>query len=96
MSAESRHNRQAVYNSKYHLVVATKYPKKCINQNILSDLKEIGNRLLESKGCNLIEFNGEADHIHLLLETSPQVQLSLLVNILKTVTSRLIRKKHSE
>lgn len=96
MSTELKNNRHAVYNLKYHLVVATKYRKKCINQDILSDLKEICNRLLENKGCNLIEFNGEADHIHLLVETMPQVQLSLLVNSLKTVTSRLIRKKHSE
>lgn len=96
MSTELKNNRHAVYHSKDHLVVVTKYRKKCINRDILSDLKEICNRLLENKGCNLIEFNGGADHMHLLLETPPQVQLSLLVNSLKTVTSRLIRKKYSE
>ena len=48
------------------------------------------------KNGTLIEFNGEPDHVHLLFEVPPQVELSKLVNTLKTVSSRLVRKKHSE
>ncbi|MCG8512808.1 MAG: IS200/IS605 family transposase [Halanaerobiales bacterium] len=93
---ELKKNRHAVFSLMYHLVVVTKYRKKCIRGKMLNELEEICQRLLADKGCNLIEFNGEIDQIHLLIETPPQVQLSLLVNSLKTVTSRLIRKKHSE
>ena len=93
---ELKKNRHAVFSLMYHLVVVTKYRKKCISEKMLNQLAEICQRLLADKGCNLIEFNGEADQIHLLIETPPQIQLSLLVNSLKTVTSRLIRKKHRE
>ncbi len=41
----------------------------------------------------LIEFNGEADHIHVLFQYTPQIQLSKLVNNLKTVSSRYLRKE---
>jgi putative transposase len=40
----------------------------------------------------LIEFNSEPDHVQLLLETHPKIDLSKLVNNLKTVSSRLIRR----
>jgi putative transposase len=47
---------------------------------------------LEKWSCELIEFNGEADHVHLLIQTNPTVELSKLINNLKTVSSRLIRR----
>lgn len=89
-------NRHSIYNLKYHLVVITKYRHKCINRDILDDLKEIFKNIIEGKNGTVIEFNGETDHIHLLFEIPPQVELAKLVNSLKSVSSRLIRKKHSE
>jgi putative transposase len=40
----------------------------------------------------VVEFNGEPDHVHLLIDYNPKVQISKFVNNLKTVSSRLIRK----
>lgn len=45
---------------------------------------------------DVIEFSGEADHIHVLLEMHPNIQPSKLINSIKTVSSRLIRKDHSD
>ncbi|QSZ28413.1 IS200/IS605 family transposase [Aceticella autotrophica] len=78
------------------LVVVTKYRHKCLTKEILNRLKEIIENLFSKWKCILIEFNGEADHIHILFEAPPQVQLSKLINNLKTVTARLIRKEYSE
>lgn len=39
-----------------------------------------------------MEFNGEADHVHALVELPPNLDLSRFVNNLKTTTSRLIRR----
>jgi len=50
-------------------------------------------RLLEDNDCSLIEFNGESDHIHALIELNPSIQPSKLINTLKTVTSRLSKKE---
>lgn len=43
--------------------------------------------------AHLKEFNGEGDHVHLLVEYPPKVSVTKLVNSLKGVSSRLIRKK---
>jgi hypothetical protein len=42
-------------------------------------------------GARLVEANGEDDHVHLLIEYPPTVQLSKLVNSLKGVSSRMLR-----
>ena len=83
-----------VYDIKFHLVLVTKYRRKCITKKLLIFLEEHFERLLKKWGCQLHEFNGESDHIHLLISLNPNVQPSKLVNNLKTVTSRLVRKAH--
>lgn len=41
--------------------------------------------------AELVEFNGEHDHVHLLVQYPPTVQLSVLVNSLKGVSARHLR-----
>jgi len=53
-------------------------------------------RLLERWGCERGEFNGEPDHVHPLLRLHPAVKPSSLVNNLKTVSSRLLRRDHGK
>ena len=96
MNTEFKKNIHSIYNLTYHLVVITKYRRKCINKEVLEDLKEISKRLLSVKGGSVLEVNGEEDHLHILFECPPQVELAKLVNTFKTVSSRLIRKKHSD
>ena len=50
----------------------------------------------EAWGGRLLEVNGEADHIHLLLELPPTVALADFVNALKTGTSRRLRNEFKE
>jgi putative transposase len=85
-----------VFNLYYHLVIVTKYRRKCITAPMLAKLKLICDQLTKKWGGELVEFNGEADHLHLLLALNPKVAPSVFVNNLKTVTSRLIRKEFSE
>ncbi|NJR54692.1 MAG: IS200/IS605 family transposase [Acaryochloris sp. CRU_2_0] len=84
------------YNIHFHLVACTKYRRKCITQPMLDRLREIFSQTLQKWEGELIEFNGEADHVHLLMSVNPKVQPSKLVNNLKTVSSRLIRKEFAE
>ena len=42
--------------------------------------------------AELVEFDGEDDHVHLLVNYPPKVALSIFVNSLKGVSSRLLRK----
>jgi putative transposase len=81
-----------VFSLTYHLVLVTKYRRKVITKDMLDRLHEIFDATLQKWKCELIEFNGEADHVHLLLSVNPNVTPSILVNNLKTVSSRLIRR----
>jgi putative transposase len=40
-----------------------------------------------------VEFDGEDEHVHLLVHYPPKVSFSALVNSLKGVSSRMIRQK---
>ena len=89
-------NRHSVYSLKYHLVVITKYRKKCLTNDLRVELKKIFTRLLKKKNGEVLEFGGEEDHIHILFEIPPQIKLSQQVNTLKTVSSRLINRDHRD
>lgn len=84
-----------VFSLHFHLVLVTKCRRKAITKEMLERLRAIFQETLEKWHSELIEFNGEEDHIHLLFRTPPTVQLSKLVNNLKTVSSRLIRRDFS-
>jgi REP element-mobilizing transposase RayT len=47
--------------------------------------------ILGSWRCSLIEFGGEEDHVHLLIDIHPALKLSALINNLKSASSRRIR-----
>lgn len=83
---------RSVSDLKAHLVLTVKYRRKALTAEMLQHLKATACRTLSKWECELIEFNGETDHVHILFRYYPQVQLSKLVNNLKTVTSRLLRK----
>jgi putative transposase len=44
--------------------------------------------------AELVEFDGEDDHVHLLVNYPPKVSVSSLVNSLKGVSSRMVRQKN--
>ncbi|PCS22601.1 Mobile element protein [Candidatus Enterovibrio escicola] len=76
------------------MVFVTKYKRKVFNDDILNQLKIILEETCQDFEVNLTEFNGEKDHVHLLVEYPPKVQLSKLINLLKGVSSRLMRKEY--
>ena len=90
--AYKSHSR-AVSDLKAHLVLTTKHRRKVITAPMLIRLGEIFEQLCLKWGCQIVEFNGEADHVHLLFSFYPQMQLSKFVNNLKTVSSIYIRKE---
>jgi putative transposase len=83
-----------VFSLQFQLVLVTESRRKAITKGMLERLRVIFLETLEKWRCELIEFNGEADHVHLLIKTNPAVQLSKLINNLKTVSSRLIRRDY--
>lgn len=80
----------------YHLVLVTKFRAPSLNGEILERMWEIVKQLLYKWECDLIEFGGESDHVHILFESHPSLELSKLVNNIKTVTSRRLRSEYSK
>ena len=75
-----------------HLVFVTKYRRKVFTQAILHDLRRVFASVCIDFESALIEFDGEDDHFHLLVNYPPKVSVSTLVNSLKGVSSRMIRQ----
>ncbi|MDQ3459253.1 MAG: IS200/IS605 family transposase [Deinococcota bacterium] len=86
----------SVFRLYYHLVLVTKYRRKALSGDMLKSAEEIVTRLCESWEYELVELSGEADHLHILFEAHPGMELAKFVNNLKTVTSRLLRRDYGE
>ena len=76
-----------------HLVFVTKYRRGVFTKEILDDLRPILSSVCADFEAELVEFDGEEDHVHLLVNYPPKVAVSTLVNSLKGVSSRMIRQK---
>ena len=92
-STNLRRGRTCVFLMHIHLVFVTKYRRKIFNKKILNNLKTIFENVCTDFESQLIEFDGEGDHVHLLINYPPKICISKLVNSLKGVSSRLIRKE---
>ena len=77
-----------------HLVFVTKYRREVFTKEILDDLRPLFAGICADFESELVAFDGEDDHVHLLVNYPPKVAVSNLVNSLKGVSSRMIRKKN--
>jgi putative transposase len=92
-SMDLRRGRTCVFMMHVHLVFVTKYRRKVFTKEILDDLNLIFSHVCHRFQSDLVECEGEHDHVHLLINYPPTCPVSRLVNSLKGVSSRLIRKK---
>lgn len=79
-----------------HLVFVTKFRHPVFTDVHLTRMEEVMRAVCDDFGATLVEFNGEAEHVHLLVEYPPKVAAANLVNSLKGVSSRLMRRDHPE
>ena len=93
-STEIRHGRHCVFALHVHLVFVTKFRRGVFTAEVLADLRGVFGSVCADFGADLVEFDGEDDHVHLLVNYPPRVAVSALVNSLKGVSSRMIRRKN--
>jgi len=94
MSNRLRKGKQSVTALYSHLVFVTKYRQPLFDSDGLETLKLAFESVARKMDFKLVEFNGESDHVHLLVEYPPKLSVSTLVNHLKGVSSRMFRKKY--
>lgn len=85
----------AVFKLLYQLIFVTKYRHRCITGEMLARLTQIMRETLPRWECSLIDMDGEADHVHLVFDAHPSLDLSILIGNLKSVSSRHIRREYA-
>ncbi|MBL1100607.1 IS200/IS605 family transposase [Streptomyces coffeae] len=88
-----RRSNHVVSATHVHLVFATKCRQGVFNDEMLARCEEIMRKVCEDFEAELKEFNGERDHVHLLINYPPKVAVSKLVNSLKGVSARRMRQE---
>jgi putative transposase len=90
---EVRRGAHVIYDLQAHLVFVTKYRRGVFTPEMLERCEEIMRNVCADFGAELSEFDGERDHVYLLVRYPPKVALSRLVNSLKGVSSRYLRQE---
>lgn len=86
----------SVYLLQYHIVIVTKYRNPVLQGDIKENVYKTIRDTLDMFGCTLKEINGEADHVHLLIETPPDIKLNTLIQTLKIRSARFARRDYPE
>ncbi|WP_237385136.1 IS200/IS605 family transposase [Xenorhabdus sp. Sc-CR9] len=87
--------RHSVSKLVVHLVFTTKYRRKIFTGVMIEQLKEAFESACVKLECQLIEMDGEQDHVHLLISYPPKLSISVIVNNLKAVSSRMLRLQNT-
>jgi putative transposase len=90
-----RRGRHVVSALHAHLVFVTKYRRNVLTGEMIAYLAVVFGKVCEDFETTLVEFNGEDDHVHLLVEYPPKVPIAALVNSLKGVSARRLRQRYA-
>jgi putative transposase len=91
---EWRTGRYCVYKNNVHLVFVTKYRRGVFTQEILLRIKALFGETCEQMDVELIEFGGEDDHVHILVNVPPKLAIANLVGKLKGKSSYFLRREY--
>ena len=83
--------RHSVYSLTVHLVFVTKRRGKVFNDAHLQFIESLMDKVCDDFECELLEFNGEEDHVHLLVSYPPK--LALLTGLLDYPTTCCVLAK---
>lgn len=91
-----RTGRSCVFKNFVHLVFVTKYRRGVFTDPMLKRLEIIFSETCEQMNAELLEFNGEKDHVHLMLSCPPKLALANLTGKLKGKSSYFLRREYWE
>lgn len=87
-----------VYSLNYHMIFVVKYRKQIFTDetNIVNDTKNMIEKIASDFDVTIIQQECGVDHIHILFEAKPTLDITKFINILKGHSSRFLRKEYSE
>ncbi len=83
-----RRGRNSVTDLKAHVICVTKYRRGVFDSASLDLIEKSFRSVAEKMNFQILEFNGEEDHVHALIEYPPKLSISEIVNAIKGVSSR--------
>ena len=89
-------NRHSCFLLQYHLVLITRYRHPVIRDSIEQWLKDYTQTYFTERDCIIHAFECMPDHIHILFDAPPQINLADFINAYKSASSRHIRKNFEE
>ena len=95
MSSVKR-TRHTVYDLKYHLVWVPKYRKMLLKGKLAERLKEIFKEIAERYEFEIDTAEVKEDHVHLFLVAPPRYSPSRIVQIIKSVSAKIVFKEFLE
>lgn len=85
------------YDIHYHLVIVMKYRKKIlIEESYIQFLCNTIEEIAERYAYEIEEVGSDGDHVHILLQASPKNSPSQIMNIIKSITARMMFKEFPE
>lgn len=93
---EIKKGRGYVYSIQYHVVWCVKYRRKVLTPKIEKSLIAILRKIARENEFAILECNGDLDHIHLLIDCSPQHYIPNIMKALKGVSARLLMKEYGD
>lgn len=92
--AEVYSGRGYVYSLQYHIVWCVKYRHKILNGVLENRLVELLKQIAADNNFTILEVNSDLDHIHLLIDCTPQHYIPNIIKALKGVSARLLMKEY--
>ncbi len=87
-----RRGSHSVFSVRLHFVFVTHYRRKVITAPMLERLREMFWQVCKTMDCELLEFSGEADHVHALVDFHPKNSISAVAGSLKSASARTMKK----
>lgn len=86
-------NAHSVFLLHYHLILVVKYRRQVFTDEISERAKEIFSYIAPSYKIELVEWNHDKDHVHILFKGQPKTEMSKFINAYKSASSRLLKKE---
>lgn len=86
-------NSHSVFSLNYHLILVTKYRRQVFDDKVSDRAKAIFERIAPDYKIEVIEWNHDKDHVHILFKAHPKTEISKFINTYKSASSRLLKKE---
>ena len=84
-------NQHSCFLLQYHLVLVTKFRYSVIDKELKAALIDYTNKYFKERDCNVLAINSDKDHLQIIFEAYPHLNLAQFINAYKSASSRRMR-----